>query len=319
MRDTILIIAPEDDIHAQSVAVILDAQESISSVIWDSSTLPSQSVASYSLDGGSSNFVITNGQNLITLDSVRSVWWRRSKRAMIDAQVTDRQARAFCVRENSALLVGALAATGVPIINHPTAEVSAGRKPLQLRTAQEAGLLIPQTLMSNDPERIRAFWSKLDGKCIYKAFTSPADQLAETRLLTQEDLEYLDKLQYAPIIVQEKIEKGKDIRVNVFGDRVFAAEVGTNVVEAKIDWRLDLTAKWEDHQLPATLAQKLIDLLRKLGLHYGCIDLRQQPDGTYVFLEVNPAGQFLFIEIDTGQPLTRAFAELLLHPIQPMR
>jgi hypothetical protein len=59
---------------------------------------------------------------------------------------------------------------------------------------------------------------------------------------------------------------------------------------------------------------KLLSLVRALGLHYGCIDLRQRPDGTYVFLEVNPAGQFLFIEIDTGQPLTRSMAELLLRP-----
>ena len=83
---------------------------------------------------------------------------------------------------------------------------------------------------------------------------------------------------------------------------------------ADIDWRVDLTASWKEHVLPNKMERRLILLLRNLGLHYGCIDLRQRPDGTYVFLEVNPAGQFLFIEIDTGQPLTQSFAELLLNP-----
>ncbi|HEY5742033.1 MAG TPA: hypothetical protein VIS99_05775, partial [Terrimicrobiaceae bacterium] len=57
---------------------------------------------------------------------------------------------------------------------------------------------------------------------------------------------------------------------------------------------------------------KLISLLRALKLHYGCIDLRRRPDGGYCFFEVNPSGQFLFAEIDTGQPLLRSLAELLI-------
>ena len=76
-----------------------------------------------------------------------------------------------------------------------------------------------------------------------------------------------------------------------------------------------MTATWKEHTLPNEVSQQLIRLLRSLHLHYGCIDLTQQPDGTYVFLEVNPAGQFLFIEPDTFQPLSYAFAELLLNPI----
>ena len=62
------------------------------------------------------------------------------------------------------------------------------------------------------------------------------------------------------------------------------------------------------------LATALRSLLRALGLHYGCVDMRVQPDGRNIFLEVNPSGQFLFIEIDTGQPLAHAFSNLLLHP-----
>ena len=55
-------------------------------------------------------------------------------------------------------------------------------------------------------------------------------------------------------------------------------------------------------------------LLRALRLQYGCIDMRRQPDGGYRFFEVNPSGQFLFAEIDTGQPLLRALAQVLIRP-----
>jgi glutathione synthase/RimK-type ligase-like ATP-grasp enzyme len=180
--------------------------------------------------------------------------------------------------------------------------------------AQRIGLDIPKTIMSNDPNHIRNFWESLDGRCIYKPFASPIWTFSETRLLTKEDLEDLDKLHYAPIIVQEKIEKGTDVRVNIFGEAIFAASVKTHVPAAELDWRIDLTAKWEEHNLPDVIERQLISLLNNLSLHYGCIDLRQQPDGTYRFFEVNPSGQFLFVEIDTGQPLLRSLAKLLVYP-----
>jgi hypothetical protein len=53
-------------------------------------------------------------------------------------------------------------------------------------------------------------------------------------------------------------------------------------------------------------------LMTTLQLDYGCIDMRQQPDGEYVFFEINPAGQFLFAEIDTSEPLSAAMARLLV-------
>jgi glutathione synthase/RimK-type ligase-like ATP-grasp enzyme len=114
------------------------------------------------------------------------------------------------------------------------------------------------------------------------------------------------------MIVQEKIHKGVDVRVNIFGDAVFACEVRTSVPQAELDWRIEMTAQWFEHELPQEVADKLKNLMRALNLDYGCLDLRRRPDGRYCFFEVNPSGQFLFAEIDTGQPLLHALGELLL-------
>jgi glutathione synthase/RimK-type ligase-like ATP-grasp enzyme len=51
--------------------------------------------------------------------------------------------------------------------------------------------------------------------------------------------------------------------------------------------------------------------MRRLGLEYGAIDLRLTPDGEYVFFEVNPAGQFLFVEHACGLPISAALAARL--------
>jgi hypothetical protein len=88
----------------------------------------------------------------------------------------------------------------------------------------------------------------------------------------------------------------------------YACELTTTIPEADVDWRIDLTSRWEQHDLPASIGNQLKTLLSALNLHYGCIDLRRQPDGEYRFLEVNPSGQFLFAEIDTGQAATASIS-----------
>jgi len=75
---------------------------------------------------------------------------------------------------------------------------------------------------------------------------------------------------------------------------------------------MNLDIKYATHQLPPDTATKLHELMNRLGLVYGAIDLRLTPDGRYVFLEINPAGQFLYIEKATGQPITAALAQTLL-------
>jgi glutathione synthase/RimK-type ligase-like ATP-grasp enzyme len=63
--------------------------------------------------------------------------------------------------------------------------------------------------------------------------------------------------------------------------------------------------------LPDDVTEMLHALMRQLGLVYGAIDLRLTADGRYIFLEINPAGQFLYVEQQTGQPITAALAARL--------
>jgi glutathione synthase/RimK-type ligase-like ATP-grasp enzyme len=93
----------------------------------------------------------------------------------------------------------------------------------------------------------------------------------------------------------------------VIGDEILPAAVDIRKMEYKLDVRLNQQA-YECHDLPAEVGEKLLALMRRLGLEYGAIDLRLTPDGEYVFLEVNPAGQFLFVEHACGLPVSRVLA-----------
>lgn len=308
----VLVVAPADDLHAISLAAVLERDFGVPAVIWDRATLPAETKMDFRIDARGDDLRLNTPTGSHALEDFHSVWWRRPAPPFIDNSVTDAKVRRYCEGESDAFLKGALRSVRVPIVNDPFAEAVAQRKPYQLSVARRVGLEIPKTLISNNAESVRGFWRSLGGNCIYKPLTAPSWTFTETRILMEADLAHLDRLRHAPIIVQEKIEKGVDVRVNVFGDAVCACEVKTSVPQAELDWRVDMTAQWYDHDLPEDIADKLIALLRALNLHYGCIDLRRQPDGEYRFFEVNPSGQFLFAEIDTGQPLLRALAELLV-------
>lgn len=314
MDMSILIVAPKDDVHAVALRTVLESKFDARAFIWDVSNVPTQSKFDFFPNDNRSDLRIDDSSESLALSEIRSIWWRRPGAFKIGDSVTDPKVRRFCRSEYDSFFRGVLNSIPIPIINDPTTEARAVHKPFQLLQASTVGLETPKTIMSNNPISIRDFWKSLGGKCVYKAFAAPPWTFTETRPLMLEDLQHLDKVRHAPIIVQERIEKGRDVRVNIFGDEVFAAQVTTHIADADLDWRVDLTAKWEPHDLPETISTKLRSLLKRLGLRSGCLDLRQQPDGAYKFFEVNPSGQFLFVEIDTGQPLLESLAKLLVNP-----
>ena len=104
----------------------------------------------------------------------------------------------------------------------------------------------------------------------------------------------------------------RELRITVAGERVFAAEFRTELV----DGRLDRASAYAPHTLPRSVERALLVLLERLSLPFATVDLRIDRDGEYRFLELNPTGQFLWIEIRTGMPISAAVADLLLETAQ---
>lgn len=307
----VLIVAPASDTHAVTVEHVLREGCGVEALRWDTADVARGDGLTFSVAPDGLEFGI--GGRPLDIVNVRSVWWRRPNGFGLPTGTMSADTRRFCEREYSTLLLGGLAGIGAEVINRPHADATAGRKPLQLATAERIGLRVPPTLISNDPRRVRDFWQRHDRDCVYKALTPTPGTFRETRRLGPQDLADLQSLSFAPIIVQRRLT-GIDLRVTVLGRRQFAAAARPALPEASTDWRLDLACRWEPYQLDPLTSRQLRELLNALGLHYGCVDLRLDDAGRPHFLEVNPSGQFLFVEVDTGQPMVEAMCALLLDP-----
>ncbi len=247
----------------------------------------------------------------VRADQVVAVWWRRPLPYEPDPRVRPAR-RGFVLRECAGAMEGLWLGLDARWVNHPAHDDAASRKPWQLTLAQHIGLPIPRTLVTNDPARARAFVrSRRAGRTVFKALSATPSDWRETRLMRGEEVARLHLVRFAPIIFQEYVE-GTDVRVTLVGKRTFAAAVHAEETDYPVDFRVVFDrARVEPEALPAAVERRLRRFARALGLSYAAFDLRRRPDGRYVFLEVNPSGQWLFVERRTGQPITEAVASLL--------
>jgi glutathione synthase/RimK-type ligase-like ATP-grasp enzyme len=314
---SVLILAPEADEHARVVAAEIEVLGGRADVV-DTSLFPerAQVIARFDAcpEGPRRALAIELDRGRIDLDQVGAAWWRRPQTPSPSATLIRPDHRLFAANETHEALRGLWHAMNVFWVNDPGRDEVASRKLLQLRVAQEVGLEIPATLITNDVAEARRFLDAHgDGAVICKAFSATEQQWRETRLVGEGELAQLDNVRYAPVIFQGYVPAEVDVRVTVVGRELFAAAIHSQESAYKVDFRMDMGNTHIDaEELPSQTSKHLFDLMGRLGLVYGAVDLRRTPDGRYVFLEINPAGQWLFVEAATRQPIANALARLLV-------
>lgn len=316
---SVLILAQERDEHAAAVAAELERLGGHAEVV-DTAHFPDRArlVARFESCEQCRNrvFLLELERGRIDLADVGAAWWRRPHPPAPSTRLTRPDHQVFAVNETHEALRGLWHALDVFWINDPGRDEVAHRKLLQLRVAQEVGLQIPSTLVTNDVAAARSYVDARGYRdVICKAFSATEQQWRETRMLGEPELAALENVRYAPVIFQEYVPAEVDLRVTVVGEELFTAAIYSQQSEYPVDFRMDMAnTRVEAGELPAEVSEQLLELMGRLGIVYGAIDLRRTPDGRHVFLEVNPAGQWLFVEQATGQPIARAVAqELLAH------
>jgi glutathione synthase/RimK-type ligase-like ATP-grasp enzyme len=259
------------------------------------------------------------GVDTVWLDDISSVWYRR-------VRIPERPPEMlpgvydFCVREARSALLGALLLKPTRIMSPPARVWEAEHKIFQLAAAQAAGLLIPETVITNDPHEVRKAFTRFNGQMIAKPVRTGFVDLGEEQLaiftsqVLESHLEEIDDARWSPAIYQPLIEKQCDVRVTVVGSEIFAAEIDSQTDEAaKIDWRHTSNPSLPHRRadLPSILRDRIRCFCGGLGIAFGAVDLIRTPHDRYVFLEVNPSGQWLWLDDTLKLGISDAIANWL--------
>ncbi|MEH2410032.1 MvdD family ATP-grasp ribosomal peptide maturase [Nostoc sp.] len=318
---TVLIITHSED--NESIPLVIQAIEAEGGKAFrfDTDRFPTE----VQLDvyyGATEQVILSADDQKLDLSEVSAVWYRRIAIGSRIPTTMDKQMRQASIQESRVTIQGMIASIQGfhldPLPNIRRAE----NKQLQLQVARKIGLDTPRTLTTNNPQAVKQFAQECKQGMITKMLSSFAiydeqgqEKVVFTNPVTSEDLDNLDGLRFCPMTFQEKIPKALELRTIIVGRRVLTAAVDSQALDkARYDWRkqgIALLDAWQLYTLPQDVEDKLLKLMAEFGLNYGAIDIILTPDGRHIFLEVNPVGEFFWLERTPGLPISQAIAQVL--------
>lgn len=200
-------------------------------------------------------------------------------------------------------------------LNHPHRIAYSEYKPVQLTHAIACGLDIPATLITNDPDEAARF-TDATRRVVYKpvsASTIAEDSRHRVIFTTKLDATVdFDSAAHTAHLFQEWIPKQYEVRLTVVDDDFFPVRIDAHSEDSAIDWRTDFASlTYSETSLPEPVRSAVGRFMRVLGLRFGAFDFIVTADDRWVFLEVNPNGQWAWIEDQTGLLISDSIASAL--------
>jgi len=274
---------------------------------------------SWTMEGGNpSKIILSNGVRAVALPEITGVYYRRPLAPDLRADLAHGVAE-YVVAEWASLMRSFWNALEGRWLNSPYAIQRAEDKPRQMAVAQAQGLMVPDTLITNDATAALEFTAAgpTIAKPLRRGLIEDPNGPGQVMFTSRIAVEHLEReaIALAPVIFQREIRKHSDLRVTVVDDKVFAATIlSQEYAETEVDWRCgsQLEVRHEVFDLSAEIAEACVAVTRNLGLRYSAIDLIEDRKGNFWFLEANPNGQWGWIEMRTGHPIASALVEALL-------
>lgn len=251
----------------------------------------------------------------VDLTDIRSVYVRRPTDFVFPASMTEAERR-FAGREARRGIGGLLLSLPRRWVNHPSHAADAEYKPFQLATAAACGLHVPRTVITNVPGDAGEHSAFLGSQVVYKTLASASvsdgqrPSIIYTTDVTSADMAD-PRVALTAHQFQQRIPKVRDVRATVVGTQVFAANIQTSGLAAGelLDWRSDYTAlNYEPVSLPPDVETALLTLMERLGLSFAAADFVVNDDDQYSFVDLNPSGEWGWIQEATGLPIAAAIA-----------
>lgn len=200
----------------------------------------------------------------------------------------------------------------------------ADSKMLQLSVAKSLGAKVPDTCYANYKSAFDDLCSKhgeislksinndsvfIDGETEYVFYSQ---KVKSSDIMTQDPIAFSQTASY----LQNYIDKKYELRITTCCNDIVACKIDSQAqsnTTGKIDWRqgYDHNLRHEIVDIPDSIKDFCLSFLKKMKLNFGCFDFIVTPDDEYVFLECNPNGQWLWIELVTGYDISEMVARNL--------
>lgn len=237
---------------------------------------------------------------------IYSVWFRRPKKINIPKEMES--IHDFVLSESQNILDGLYYLLSDKLwLNHPKYLREYSNKILQIKIANHIGFNMLNTIVSNNVKNVVNFFNINQDICI-KSLRQPYLDIHEkrypllTKIIDKEMFNSLnDDIETMPSQYQHYIKKDYDVRVTVIGDIIFAFAIYSQEhPKSCIDFRgVSSGLVHKKISLDKDLENKIIDFMKIQNLNFSALDFIVSNEKFY-FIENNPNGQWLWLELETG-------------------
>lgn len=278
-------------------------------------------VCNVSLDFQQDNFFLYDKilKKEFNLKSFTAVYFRRPGIPDFSTHSLSKDEREFLRNESIYILEGIYKILKDAFWLNEVANIrEAENKIYQLKKAKALGFQIPESLITNVYESAVNFYDRMSRNCIVKPIKSglvgnngDSKVVFTSELVTRPSSK--EQIEISSVYFQRLIKKKFDIRAIVVGEKVFSTLIHSQeITETQIDWRKgEKILKHTKFELPEELNTLSVQLLKEFNLNYGALDFVMDDKDNFVFLEVNPNGQWAWIEQRTGHRISNEIVKLL--------
>lgn len=193
-----------------------------------------------------------------------------------------------------------------------------------LYVARSIGLHIPTTIITSEKEELKKFFNshhKIITKPIHNGHISYEENGFKyisngTQLITEENIETLNA-RFGLSLFQQYIEKYIELRVFYILGQIYAMAIFSQLDEqTSVDYRHyneERQNRTVPFRFPPEIQIKIVELFERLDMKTGSADFILTKSGRYVFLEINPTGQYGWVSKHCNYYINKRIAEALLN------
>lgn len=314
----VLILTHEDDPHADSIISHLKKNK-VPYFQVNTELL----AYNYRISFNSENleFRLSDKNQEIILDSSWNIWNRRVMDPHLDKEIHS-EVTEIITNETKEMWKGLLFSHKGKVINDPRSNYRASNKINQIIFARNFrnGILVPETIVTNDMGSVKRFYEKQEGNICFKLQKGAIVKKGEdyygiyTNKINKEHMKNIELMQKHPALFQEYQEKTYEIRVTTIGEKSIGIAIHSQKSErSKIDYRrYDFeNVPYKHIDLPGNVKSFCTSMLKHYDLYFGAFDFIYHKNKGYIFLELNSNGQWLWLEQLSGYKISKEIADYL--------
>jgi ATP-GRASP peptide maturase of grasp-with-spasm system len=292
-------------------------------------------LVSHEIGMETSETILKNEENIFKINGINSIWFRKFTRPNLSKSFPENSKKNIEIEGilkhiNKEFFAGLFAifdtwstekkVLGARITNQPS-------KMKMLLAAKQLKIDIPNTLITTKKSQLVKFLKKhenvitkpiRDGDMFFRVDENSNKEMTcmFTELIKKDELSKISNT-FFPSLFQEALQKEIEIRTFYLDGKCYSMAIFSQLDhQTMVDFRMYNNENGNrnlPYKLPENLELKIKKLMKSLELNTGSIDIIKTKDGRFVFLEVNPWGQYGMVSDPCNYNLDEKIAKYLVN------